>query len=260
MFGKMFQLPLGLLAQDADSSPNVVADRRIVLARGVLHYGLVRARRRTLGLIVGNRGVEVRAPRSITLSEIERFLREKEAWIWRHLNARNDKRRPFEWADGEPIPVFGQPACLEIRRVASRPKERLVHMEENRLVATIVAGDEIEKVRALVQTWLRGKLLELSAGRVAYYSSRIEVPTPLLRISNARTRWGSCSAAGRVSLNWRLIHMPTRLIDYVVAHEIAHLREMNHSPRFWALLESIYPDCRNARRELNALEKQVPVL
>ena len=73
---------------------------------------------------------------------------------------------------------------------------------------------------------------------------------PLIQLSNARTRWGTCHPHGRVHLNWRLIHMPQHLIDYVVVHELAHLREMNHSPRFWAVVGSVIPDYTARRREM----------
>jgi predicted metal-dependent hydrolase len=258
--GKMLQLPLGLDTPASPSPPPAANSRRIALTSGMLDYGLVRARRRTLGILIGHRGVEVRAPRWTTLGEIERFLREKETWIWRHLSMRREERKSFLWNDGDSLPVFGQPVSLEIRRVATKPRERLVFLEDDRLVAQIRADDGVEKLRDLVQAWLREKLLATSTERVQFYSGRMAVPTPSIRLTNARTRWGSCSARGRVSLNWRLVHMPARLIDYVVAHEITHLREMNHSARFWNLLEEIYPHCRDARHELNALEKQLPNL
>ncbi|MGB5081760.1 MAG: M48 family metallopeptidase, partial [Burkholderiales bacterium] len=79
-------------------------------------------------------------------------------------------------------------------------------------------------------------------------------------LSNARSRWGSCGANGRLLLNWRLMLLPPHLIDYVAAHEIAHLKELNHSPRFWDLVASLYPDHRSARRELNALGRMLPEL
>ena len=78
----------------------------------------------------------------------------------------------------------------------------------------------------------------------------LAVAPPTLRLSNARTRWGSCHASGRILLNWRLIQMPARLIDYVVVHELAHLREMNHSPRFWAVVAREIPDHTARRHEI----------
>ncbi|MFH1605020.1 MAG: M48 family metallopeptidase [Pseudomonadota bacterium] len=86
------------------------------------------------------------------------------------------------------------------------------------------------------------------------------VPTPTLALSNARTQWGMCREDGRVRLNWRLIHLPLRLVDYVVAHELAHLREMNHSPRFWDEVGRIYPDYQAARRELRDCSDHLPIL
>jgi predicted metal-dependent hydrolase len=89
--------------------------------------------------------------------------------------------------------------------------------------------------------------------RVAVYANKLGVPQPPLRLSRATTLWGSCNARGVVSINWRLIQMPLYLIDYVVAHELSHLIEMNHSPAFWQLVERIYPDYKKVRKELKAL-------
>ena len=81
---------------------------------------------------------------------------------------------------------------------------------------------------------------------------------PPLALSAARTRWGSCSLRSGIRLNWRLIHFPADTVDYVVAHELAHLREMNHSPRFWAVVGEIYPDYQAARDELKRLAANCP--
>ena len=86
------------------------------------------------------------------------------------------------------------------------------------------------------------------------------MPTPALTLSNARTQWGLCREDGQVRLNWRLIHLPLHLVDYVVAHELAHLREMNHSARFWAVVGALYPDYRQARSELRHCNHRLPIL
>lgn len=257
---KMLQLPLGLEPRHEKPPANEGTGRRIALEAGILDYGLVRARRRTLGITIGREGVQVRAPRWAPVGEVERFLREKEQWIWRHLHARRQAPRAFTWSQGDCIPLFGEMTPLEIRRVAARPRERQVLAEGSRLVACVLADDGTGELQSLVHAWMRSRLLATVGERAIVYAGRLGVPSPEVRISGARTRWGSCSAAGRVSLSWRLIHMPLRLIDYVVAHEIAHLREMNHSSRFWSTLEGIYPGCREARRELNAMERQLPEL
>jgi predicted metal-dependent hydrolase len=86
--------------------------------------------------------------------------------------------------------------------------------------------------------------------RVAAYASRIAATVPPTRLSNARSEWGSCNHKGEIRLNWRLVHLPPGLADYVVAHEVAHLVEMNHSRRFWALVETLFPGHASARRAL----------
>jgi predicted metal-dependent hydrolase len=86
--------------------------------------------------------------------------------------------------------------------------------------------------------------------RVAYYAAQLGVVTPVVRLSKAKTRWGSCNHLGVIRLNWQLAKLSSELVDYVVAHEVAHLVEMNHSPRFWAVVERLYPDYRAARDRL----------
>ena len=108
--------------------------------------------------------------------------------------------------------------------------------------------------------WFKARAHALLGERLAHYALRLGVPTPVLTLSNARTQWGVCRADGHVRLNWRLIHLPLHLIDYVVAHELAHLREMNHSARFWAVVGRLYPDYALARAELRSCNHRLPVL
>jgi predicted metal-dependent hydrolase len=113
------------------------------------------------------------------------------------------------------------------------------------------AGRVLEKV-------LRDRAREVFLERLVHYSAALGVALPRLALSAARTRWGSCSLKSGIRLNWRLIHFPRPVIDYVVAHELAHLREMNHSPRFWSVVEQLYPDYRTARDELKKLAAHCP--
>jgi predicted metal-dependent hydrolase len=106
------------------------------------------------------------------------------------------------------------------------------------------------KLRAL--PWFRG--------RVEDYCQRLALAAPAVRLSSARTRWGSCSTTSGIRLHWRLIHLPAALIDYVAAHEVAHLVEMNHSPRFWNVVGRLYPDWRAARQALREAAPMLPVI
>jgi len=119
--------------------------------------------------------------------------------------------------------------------------------------ATVDANQLLEKA-------LREKARSLFVDRLALHAPRLGVAAPALRLSSARTRWGSCSHHGGISLNWRLIFMPLPVVDYVVCHELAHLKEMNHSPRFWSVVEQLCPDWRALRIELRQLGRQIPQL
>jgi hypothetical protein len=113
-------------------------------------------------------------------------------------------------------------------------------------------------VRALLLHWLKSRALEVLAPRVAHYAARVSLPPPPLKLSNARTQWGVCMSSGRIRLSWRLVHLDPDLADYVVAHEIAHLVELNHSERFWALVEWLYPHWREARERIEHDAATIP--
>jgi predicted metal-dependent hydrolase len=228
--------------------------RRILLPGGLIWYGFVRARRKTLTIVVERGMVEVRAPRWTPMGEIESFLREKERWIRRRIDEARRIPPPFVWREGERLPLLGEP----VRLVLAEPGSGVALAGQDLRVGLRAAGPAA--LRASVLEWLMGHAQAVFHERIAVFAPRIGVREPQLRLSNARTQWGSCNAHGRVLLNWRLVHAPLRLVDYVVAHELAHMRELNHSRRFWAVVESAYPDYRVARRELNRLEKQLPVL
>jgi len=225
--------------------------RRVPVSRGTLHYRLVRARRRTVGIYVERDGVEVRAPRYATIAEIDAFLRQKESWIFERLAEWRRRPPPLAWRHGSRLPLLGRE--VSIACVAHAREARLL---EDRLEV----GDErnASGIRARVLAWIRRAALAHFRDRIAEFAPRLAVPEPSLGLSNADTLWGSCSPKGRVLLNWRLYLLAPRLIDYVVVHELAHLRELNHSRRFWRLVESVYPGCRAARTELRRQALALP--
>jgi len=220
------------------------------LAGGILAYRLVRAKRCTLGLSVAGEGIEVRAPRRATLSDIDAFIREKERWIRKRLAG--PRRVPFIWQAGARLPWLGRMLTLVLR-----DGETWLSEDELGLGLGLADGANLRE-RAL--EWIHSEARAFFRERVAVLSRPLGLRVSGVGLSDARTRWGSCSTNGRLLLNWRLMLLPPRLIDYVVAHELAHLRELNHSPRFWAVVATLYPDHRSARRELNALAHTLPEL
>lgn len=223
--------------------------KRITLGTETVEYRLIRARRRTIGMEVDLTGLSVRAPKWVTLSEIEAALQERAAWIVKALAEWRARRRdvmPREWKSGAPILYRGRELALEVfpaRRVRIAPD--LFHLT----VLHPHAQDEA-LVAELVGKWLRDEAWTFVAPQVTTYAGRLTRSAPTVRLSNARSEWGSCNARGEIRLNWRLVQLPPLLAEYVVAHEVAHLVELNHSSRFWALVESLLPGHAALRREL----------
>lgn len=219
-----------------------------------IEYRFRRRRRRTLGITIDAAGVRVTAPLRAPWRDIEAFLREKERWILDKLDewARLPRPSVLEGRTGEVLPLFGQPRVLEVcaGRAAVREADgRLfVHAPRN------------GRPLAVLLRWLKGRALQVLAPRVERYAGALELPPPRLALSNARTQWGVCTERRGIRLSWRLVHVAPELADYVVAHEVAHLVEMNHSRRFWSVVERLYPRWREARERLELAGASLPVL
>jgi len=208
-------------------------------------YTLQRTRRRrTISLLIDERGLRVAAPLKAPQRAIDDLLRLHAAWVIRKVDDWRQKRPPPRtWVGGEHIMLYGAPLTLE-----ARPGTRQPQREQDRLLfdpqlapAAIESG---------VRNWLKQQALACFTRRCHDYSAQLELPAPAVRLSNARTRWGSCHARGRISMNWRLVQGPVAWIDYVAAHEVAHLRQMNHSPVFWQTVAALVPDYAERRAAL----------
>jgi hypothetical protein len=154
--------------------------------------------------------------------------------------------------DGAQLPVLGELMCVRVIAGANRG---YFGAGELWLAARPTAD-----LAAIARRALQRRAFEHFAPRVAAAATRLGRPVPALALSSARTRWGSCSAQGGIRINWRLIHLAPALIDYVIAHEAAHLVEMNHGPRFWTLVAGLCPDWRRARADLRAWGATLPLL
>jgi len=229
------------------------ATRSISLAGRQIPYHLRRSRRRTIGLTIDQRGLRVGAPLQARLSDIELLIHQHGQWVLDKLADWHERTATEKtvltngtviFALGEPLTVTITPGSRQ-RWLFSDDKLHLF------VPPTIPASAVLEKA-------LRDKARTVFSERLAHYAPRLGVAPPPLRLSSARTRWGSCSHHGGISLNWRLVFMPLAVVDYVVAHELAHLREMNHSPRFWSVVEQLCPDWRARRLELRQLGRQIP--
>ena len=229
--------------------------RSILLAGQPVAYQLKRSARRTIGLQIDQRGLRVGAPSQARISEIEALLQQHSAWVLDKLAAWRERPAPptFEVKDGSVIFAFGEPLTVAVSALGRSAWQFGPH------TLYLQPGPDGDATPALVAA-LRSRARQVFAERLAYYAPRLGVALPPLRLSSARTRWGSCSSRGSIALNWRLVFMPLAVVDYVVCHELAHLKEMNHSARFWSVVEQLCPDWQQRRRELRQLARQIPPL
>jgi predicted metal-dependent hydrolase len=235
------------------------SNREVRLGEHLIGYELKRARRRTIGFVVGPEGLAVSVPRWVGQVEIDQALQAKSQWILRKLADQRSRLERLEaarvdWRDGVSLPFLGSPMVVQLDPTVTGA---LFQAQPRQLRVGLPTRAEPAQIRDAVQGWLQQQALALFEQRCAFYAERLRVRIRRLRLSSAQTRWGSASADGTVRLNWRLIHFALPTIDYVVAHELAHLHEMNHSPAFWEVVRSVMPDYEARRGTLK--DGQVPV-
>lgn len=251
-----------------------------------LPYALVRSRRRTIAIHANRAGIEVRAPLRASLREIHGFVEEKADWIARRLEELAQAPQPFVWQSGSQLTLLGQPVQLQVNSTSRQTQWHRPSVADSTdwfapdgakpdlpdlpgvtsvpsvLEVGVRGRSAADAVRRCALQWIQQQALAHFEQRVPTLRSRMPaaqaLPIPTLALSNARTLWGSCTRDHRIMLNWRLFLLPETLIDYVVAHELAHLRELNHSPRFWSIVGRLYPAYSSARRELLRQARAMP--
>jgi predicted metal-dependent hydrolase len=263
------QLDLALFTEEArpaapppattdDNAPATERRRPVLLAGEVHHYRLRRAKRRTIGFSIDDAGLTVSAPRWVRLAEIEAAIVEKERWIRTTLNEWRDWRSKrnlprVHYADGGTLPYLGQPVTLRLH--AEQKSTGLVDEGSTRLLCLALPPDSTEaQIKDAVQAWLQTQARRVLDERLRMLAERSGLSYKSWTLSSARGQWGSCTHDGRIRLNWRLMHFALPVIDYVVAHELAHVREMNHSPRFWTAVGQLLPGFEAARDEIKGVD------
>ena len=241
------------------------ANRELRLGDAVVAYLFQRAKRRTIGFVVGPDGLVVRAPRWTPVVEVEAALREKSQWITRKLGESRERQTRqqearIEWCDGVVLPLFGKNIQVVLDpghhfgatgAQLESPARDALHAEATpTLRVGLPKTATPEQIRDAVQAWLMRQAKEHFAERLNHFAPLLQVQWRKLSLSSAGTRWGSARIDGAIRLNWRLIHFRPAVIDYVVAHELSHLRVMDHSARFWDTVRSVVPDYAELRGQL----------
>ena len=258
-------------AADAAVFRHPRASREVCLCGNLVAYEFKRGKRRTIGFSVGADGLVVHAPKWVSLSDVQRSLDEKADWIVRKLVEVRDRHERMhanriEWRDGAVLPFLGASmrivldpahafsgvgACLQVLEPVS------VDAVTCELRLGLPHHATQQQIRDAVQAWLLRQARRVFTERLDHFALRLQVRWHKLSLSSAGTRWGSARADGSIRLHWRLIHFRRDVIDYVVAHELCHLRVMDHSPRFWETVRSVMPDYQNWRGQLR--DDSIPI-
>lgn len=211
-----------------------------------------RRKRRTIGLKITHEGLIIHAPMRITLNYLEDLILQKAGWIQKKLEARKSAlpAAQFVWQTGEELLYLGQPIRLNVQMNAHSKK---VTLQEGQLIVALPNPNHSPTIAKKVVDWYAKNAFDDFNQRISSFAKKLGEPTPRLFLSNAKTRWGSCNSRKEVRLNWRLLQAPPHIINYVVCHELAHLKEMNHSARFWNLVASLCPEYQQAEIDLKRL-------
>ncbi|MFA6972076.1 MAG: SprT family zinc-dependent metalloprotease [Gallionella sp.] len=225
--------------------PPAAEQRAALLAGKHITYTLKRSsKRRSIGLRIDDRGLTVSMPLRATERWLNEVLQDRASWVVEKLDGWQARKPPDQqWIDGEIIPYLGEVLTLRVAQLAA-PVSQLGD-------ELWVHGDAV-RIEKLVLKWYCQQAMSLFTARAMHYAALLNVSPTAIKLTTAKTRWGSCTSGGVVRLNLQLIKLPQYLIDYVVVHELAHLREMNHSAAFWRVVGSACPDYAKLRRELKA--------
>ncbi len=213
------------------------------------------SRRRSIGLRISSDGLIVSAPPRISLRELNALLQSKTPWIQQKLAEQEAKTLPeIAWESGQTLLLLGNPISLYL---AADAKNRAIEFDGARLDVRLRTPDDSDAIRRKVVQWYKQQAMADFTRRTVLLAQKLGVEMPPVMLSSARSRWGSCNSRGEIRLNWRLIQAHPAIIHYVVAHELAHLKEMNHSPRFWAIVEKLCPDYKKITADLKAVSNQL---
>jgi hypothetical protein len=244
--------PFRVGSRDARRSarPVVIGERQIDLQGQSVFYVLKRSSRakRVRLEVRQHSGLAVVVPRSYPLQDVDNLLRDKQSWILRHLAGAGRAAPPAagDIGGGDLIPYLGRDLrVIDCQGDGRRPRVTLT--PDGLLISGASDGRRLE---SLVEQWYRSQALQFVQPRVDSLTARWGLDYGRIIIRGQKTRWGSCSHRRTLSFNWRLMMVPEPVAEYVIVHEVAHLREMNHTHRFWKLVAEECPRWREHRRWL----------
>jgi predicted metal-dependent hydrolase len=219
-----------------------------------------RRRRRTITVTLGEKGVRVLAPWRTRTAEITTLMRQRGRWLQQRLQARlalPSQNGEEAWRDGLSLPYLGDTYRLCILHDTTAP--RGCRLQGDRLTVNLgraYASPEAAegRTRSLVLRWYQKQAEAVVAEHLQKWAALMGVRYRELAFGNARHLWGTCSSRNAIRINWRIVMAPFPALEYLLAHELCHIKHKDHSPRFWALLESVMPDYKNRQHMLRECE------
>ena len=238
------------------------ASQQTRLQGHAVDYELLRSRRRTMTFSVSPTGLSVRAPFGMSQHNIEAAVQEKARWIVRKLGGMQQREErmaalKMDWQAGAQLAYLGGTLQVRVNPQAAQSTHDVLTLSKETgdvwlLTLALPAAASDKKIRDTTKKWLVQQATQHYTARMNHFAPLLGVRWRTMTLTNANTRWGSAKADGSIRLHWRLMQFSPEVIDYVVAHELSHLRELNHSPRFWATVASVLPEYEARQKQLKA--------
>ena len=227
--------------------------RRIQIKQYHIEYILERTQRRSIGLVIDHEGLRIRAPNWVPIVQIEAAIDEKHQWIYRQWmrcreKINQPKQAPINWQEGAIIHYLGH--TVQIHLAHNLSTNTYYDTTQKQLHIALPHGAHTQQLKDAVHAWLQKEAWRIFSERLNFYAEKLQVRFKRFCLSSTTSRWGSCDSKGTIRLSWYLICFSLEIIDYVVVHELSHLREMNHSPRFWQTVQSVLPEFKEVRKQL----------
>mgnify|MGYP006206374901 FL=1 len=247
------------------AAPSPTEVRSIELPWGLCSYILKRSKRKSVGFLIGDHGLQISAPLRLSITELQSIIASKSTWIEKRLRQWETRSKQTISLsslldESKPIPIRGEPYQIETLPARSKPMLN----PWTKSIALPACENSVQRDKAiekLLKSHAKEVFTHMATKLVERQTEAQRLPNFSIHLSSPSSRWGSCNSRREVRLNWRLVHYPPQLIEYVIAHELAHLVEMNHSARFWAVLESLMPDYKEPHKILSKMNPaEVPVL
>lgn len=208
-----------------------------------INYKVIRSNRKTIAIVIQpTKEVIVRAPKQISFDKIKNIVQSKGDWI---IKKRNDMpeimiQEERDYTQGDKILYKGNEYIIKVINKVGISRSTILLKEKE--IVVVCKPKEKKKIQELLLEWYKGMAKSLVKERIEFYMPQINKPIGDIRIKSQRKRWGSCSSKGNLNFNWKIVMMPDDMFDYIIVHELCHLKHLNHSKLFWESVEKILPD------------------